>query len=235
MRNILFFAVFLVLSCLRAQDTTFTVEDFEIKIDNSNLSVFREQSPVFSRKFNDPSIFTADLNNDGLEEVVVFDYDLKEGLECYSAYVFDCSGSFIMTDSIYSGLKEPYMLESDESEKIIVVTGSPDFDSLYVPALGTPFSPMVCWTFGDSSLTQVNDEMYDVFIEENEKNIEFIKSYYAQHGSNCTASGELKQVLATVYANYIYADEKALAEMTLVRFYYCGDEAQFRERINNIL
>ncbi|MGE5498629.1 MAG: hypothetical protein ACM3Q2_11180 [Syntrophothermus sp.] len=235
MRNILFFAIFFTLSCLRAQDTTFTVEDFEIKIDNSNFSVFREQSPVFSRSFNDPSIFTADLNNDGLEEVVVFDYDLKEGQECYSAYIFDCSGSFTMTDSIYSGLKEPYLLETGESEKIIVVTGSPDFDSLYVPAAGTPFSPLVCWAFEDTSLTRVNDEMYDVFIDENEKNIDFIKSYYTQHGSSCETSMQLKQVLAAVYANYMYADEKALAEMILVRFYYCSDGVQFRESINNLL
>ncbi|MDP4174872.1 MAG: hypothetical protein Q8933_12925 [Bacteroidota bacterium] len=223
------------LNILNAQDTTFSVENFNIKFESSKLTVTDNDEKVYQRDFSDPISFTLDLDSDGVDELLVSDSEEKDGLSYYTLYVFNCTGSFFLTDSIYSGLKEPYVFDSDEINNIVIVTGSPDFDSLYVPELEVAYSPLICWSFVDTSLAIVNDQLYDPFIDENNKNIELMDAIYKEKGKDCKITESLKQIIATTYANYIYADEKALAERALVQYYYCEDLKQFKENIEKLL
>lgn len=218
-----------------AQDTTFTVQDYDIKVENSKMFVNDSGKIIYQRNFNNPFCFSIDLDSDGIDEVVVNDSEEKDGLSYYYVYVFNCADQFSLTDSVYSGLKEPYFIDSDEIENFVLVTGSPDFDSLYNPELETAFSPLICWSYVDASLSIVNDQLYDIFINENQKNIEVISAIYNEKGKSCQATELVKSVIASTYANYIYADEKATAERSLEQFYYCSDLANFKKIIEELL
>jgi hypothetical protein len=119
--------------------------------------------------------------------------------------------------------------------KVILITGSPDFDSLNAPQLNKIFSPLVCWAIIGNELGIVNDRLYDIFISENEKYIEFADSLYKTRGSGCNTSFLIRSIIAAIFVNYIYADEKAVADKSLNKYYECDDKVKFKEAIEKLL
>ncbi|MGE5402205.1 MAG: hypothetical protein ACM3S2_17540 [Ignavibacteriales bacterium] len=237
MKNlILLFITFVLVHTSFAQDSTYSVEDFNIRFDNSHLVVEDiNKNIVYDRVFQNPNGFVLDLDNDGTGEFLVNDYTETDGQNFYTLYVFNTTGTFYLTDSIYSGLKDPYYFYSDEISNVVLVTGSPDFDSLNQAAAETSFSPLVCWSFVDSSLSIVNDQLYDIFLDENEANISYMDSVCKSKGRTCEASQEFRAAIAATYANYVYADENALAEKMLEEYYFCDDLKKFKEQISKLL
>lgn len=219
-----------------AQDSTFAVEDFNIKIQDSRLLAGDlDNKTVYQRQFQEPYAYTLDIDGDGASELLVNDDVKTDGQDYYTLYVYNTIGSFYLIDSIYSGLKEPYSFFSDEINNVVLVTGSPDFDSLNASGQDNVFSPLACWSFVDSSLSIVNDQLYNVFLSENEANMKFMDAFFKEHGKNCESSGILKAAIASTYANYIYADEYALADKLLEEYYLCEDLKQFKEQISKLL
>ncbi|MCU7496805.1 MAG: hypothetical protein HF314_05125 [Ignavibacteria bacterium] len=235
MKTLLLFFVALFGGYAFAQDSTFAVEDFNIKIQDAKLLVGDlDNKTVYDRQFQDPYAYTLDIDGDGASELLINDDNESEGQDSYTLYVYNTVGSFYLIDSIYSGLKEPYSFFSDEINNVVLVTGSPDFDSLNAGGQDV-FSPLVCWSFVDSSLEIVNDQLYNVFLSENDANIDFMDSFFKEKGRNCESSQLLKAAIASAYANYIYADEYALADKLLEEYYLCEDLKEFKEQISKLL
>ncbi|HEX2868472.1 MAG TPA: hypothetical protein VHO03_15625 [Ignavibacteriales bacterium] len=233
---LLFFVVLLSGGYSFAQDSTFAVEDFNIKIQDSRLLVGDlDNKTVYDRQFQEPYAYTLDIDGDGAPELLINDAAEKDSLSYYTLYVYNTVGSFYLIDSIYSGLKEPYSFFSDEINNVVLVTGSPDFDSLNVQGQDNIFSPLVCWSFVDSSLSIVNDQLYNVFLSENDANMKYMDEVYREKGKNCQASRLLMAAIASTYANFIYADEYALADKLLEEYYLCEDLKQFKEQISKLL
>lgn len=236
MKTLLLLFVALLGGYAFAQDSTFAVEDFNIKIQDAKLLAGDlDNKTVYERQFQDPYAYTLDIDGDGASELLINDDTQTDGQDNYTLYVYNTVGSFYLIDSIYSGLKEPYSFFSDEINSVVLVTGSPDFDSLNVAGQDEVFSPLVCWSFVDSSLNIVNDQLYNVFLQENEANMNYMDSFFKERGRNCESSRLLKAVIASAYANYIYADEYALADKVLEEYYLCEDLKQFKEQISKLL
>jgi len=231
---ILFFSLF---SSYFAQEELFLLDHFKIKLQANKLTVSGSDNEaiIFQKSFIDPTPVAQDMDNDGIKELLISDCVKKNDICSYTVYVFNSVDSFYIVDSIYSGLKQPYSYSSEEINEEILVTGSPDFDSLYSSAIGSSFSPIICWQYNGSELEIVNDKLYDIFISENEAMIEFIDVYLKENGKNCASLSKLKQVIAAVYANYITADEKTNAEYTLKRYYSCDDLDKFKALLQNLL
>ncbi|MEI7811173.1 MAG: hypothetical protein WCJ01_01975 [Ignavibacteria bacterium] len=235
MKNLLLLLSLCAFFDIFAQDTTFTIENYRIDLRQFTLTVSNVNSKVYDKTFFSPMGYSLDMNNDGIEELIISDYQQIAGFEYYTIYVFNTSGSFYQTDSIYSGLKEPYFIYQDEIEALVLVTGSPDFDSMNSTGLETAFSPLTCWCFDDSSLAIVNDRLYDIFLEENTNNIAVLKLFYEEQGKDCRITEIMKPVIASIYINYIRADETAMAERTISQYYYCDDREKFRQVLINLL
>lgn len=237
MKTFILFFVALVAGPLFAQDSTFAVEDFNVKIQDAKLLVSDlDNKTVFNRQFQYPTAYTLDIDGDGASELLINDDNEQDGQDYYTLYVYNTIGSFYLIDSVYSGLKEPYYFFSDEINNVVLVTGSPDFDSLNTSAQQeNVFSPLICWSFTDSSLNIVNDQLYNIFLSENEANMKFMDSFYKENGKNCESSRRIRAAVAATYANYIYADEYALAEKLLEEYYLCGDLKSFKEQISKLL
>lgn len=220
-----------------AQDEVLLIDKFRIRLQSNTLLVSGSTSDavVYRKIFNSPVSVAQDLDNDGVKELLITDCR-KEGEACrYTVFIFNTVDSFYVVDSIYSGLKQPYTFASEEISEEVLVTGSPDFDSLYAPSLGSSFSPVICWQYNGSELQIINDKLYDIFISENEAMIEYIDVFLKENGRNCISFGILRQAIASVYANYITADEQTNAEYTLKRYYSCDDLDKFKALITSLL
>lgn len=218
------------------QSETFTADKYFIKLDNSILSVQDSAAQmVYTQKFSHPTGYVADLDGDGTVEFLINDFREHDGTNSYSLYVFNTVDTFYLADSIYSGLKEPYYVFSPEIKSVVLITGSPDVDSLYNGQIENIFSPMVCWAVVDGELTIVNDQLYDIFMEENDKIISFIETYFKANAKDCTTSKQLISAIATLTINYYYAEEKTNAENVLKQFYFCDDREKLAEVLLKML
>ena len=72
----------------------------------------------------------------------------------------------------------------------------------------------------------VNDEVYNVFINENESIINYLDDYLNDNSKNCKTSITVKAAIAAAYANYINAGEKSVASQFLKNYYLCEDLEQ---------
>ncbi len=96
------------------------------------------------------------------------------------------------------------------------------------------YSPLICWGFHGNEFGLVNDQLYDIFINENEKNIDFVEEQYKAKGKNCNTANMLRGVIASIFINYYSADEKAVAEKALDELFVCDNKARFKEEITKL-
>jgi hypothetical protein len=230
------FIAFLLQGILYAQENIFSTESFIIKLTGANLEAENpERTIVFQRSFNHPAGEVIDLDNDNNVEFLVNDYIISGGRKYFYTYVYNTLDTFYLVDSICSGLKKPYHTYSNELNEVILVTGSPDFDELNTTEMVEVFSPLVCWGFLGVEFGIVNDRLYDIFLNENEKNIDLLDSLYRIKKKNCTTSTLIRPIIAAIFINYLHADEKAMAEKSFSQYYNCDDKEKFKATINNYL
>ncbi len=70
----------------------------------------------------------------------------------------------------------------------------------------------------------VNDEVYDLFMNENDAIIDYLDTYFQSHENDCTNSKEVLGAIAAGYANYINAGEESSADHFLSNYYFCLDK-----------
>ncbi|RJP70653.1 MAG: hypothetical protein C4539_05915 [Ignavibacteriales bacterium] len=227
---------FILSGSVSAQDNLFTTESFIVKITGTKLIVeeLLERKIVFRKDFIHPAGYVIDLDNDGNVEFLVNDCRESEGKNLYSVFIYNTVDSFYLIDSILSGLKEPYYTFSDEINEIILITGSPDFDTYNSDEIEMIYSPLICWGFHGNEFGLVNDQLYDIFINENEKNIDFVEEQYKAKGKNCNTANMLRGVIASIFINYYSADEKAVADKALDELFVCDNKARFKEEITKL-
>lgn len=210
------------------------VDNYSTKIENTVLKVFDlSGKQVLAKKFNDPLSFSSDLDGDGVNEIIVDDnYTVGSGV-CYTMYIYNCIDEFKLADSIVSGLRAPYVSNSEEIGPVII-SGNPKFDSLNKDTADV-FVPISCWKYEDGEVFNINDEVYNLFIGENEDTIDYLDSYFESEGKNCRSSKAAEAAIASTYVNYLNAGEKALAEHFLERYYFCHDVSDFKKKIETLL
>jgi hypothetical protein len=217
------------------QGKTYTFDLFTVKIENNYLHVYdKSKNKVFEKKFTNPTDFSFDLDEDGVEEYVVIDNSKDKDRDIYSFYVFNTIDSFYVADSIYSGYFEPFTMKSDETGKTIIVTGNSKFDLLNSED-SILFIPINCWEYENGNIIPVNNKVYKPFVDENDTLLDIIDSYFSSSGSDCKSIEKIKGAIASVYANYTNAGDKLLAIQFLKRYYHCTDIVKFKEYLDKLL
>ena len=217
------------------QGKTYNFNSFSVKIENNLLQEYDSNNQVvLDKKFNDPRDFTADLDGDGVDEYLVIDITKQIHGNFFTLYIFNTIDSFYVADSIPSGYLEPYETASEETGGTIIITGNPVFDSLNTDT-GETFVPINCWKYDNGEIFSVNDEVYNVFISENDTLLDIIDSYYEENDNECTSTNKIRAAIAAAYANYLSAGDKILAAQFLKKYYHCKDMEVFKQNINALL
>ena len=235
MKNLFAAILIIISSAAGSAQNKKAFDNYRVKVDNSILKVFDlNGKQIFSKKFNDPRSFNSDLDGDGINEVIVED-TFNKGLNTYyTLYIYNCIDTFGPADSVASGLTAPYITNSEDIGGPVIVAGNPKFDYLNKDTADI-FVPINCWKYENGELFNVNDEVYNLFIGENEDIIDFIDSYFESEGKSCGSSNSVKAAIASVYVNYINAGEKILAEHFIEKYYLCPDLSGFKKIIEALL
>lgn len=207
---------------------------FEPKLENNILKVSNITGKIiFEKVFSQPAELFVALSNGPEVEYLIRDKRIENGIPKYYAFIYAVSDTFYLIDSLYSGVYEPGPFYSEEINKTLLLSGNPDFDSLYSSLEHDYFSAVNCLQYEDGKLFNVDDLVYDVFVQENEAVISFIESSWSGSAKNCSTSKEIKSAIAAVYLNYLNAGEKVLARQFLNDYYLCPDKESFKKFLDS--
>ena len=202
---------------------------FEPKLENNKLTVTGTAGKIiYEKQFTDTEECFVDLSNGPDNEYLIRDKREEEGKPKYYAFIYCITDSFALIDSVYSGVYEPVPFYSEEIGKTLLLTGKPEFDSLYSAFEQDHFSAVSCLQYEDGNFFNVDDLVYDVFLQENEPVISYVESSWSGSSKDCSTSKEMKSAIAAVYINYINAGEKVLARQFLNDYYLCPDKESFK-------
>jgi hypothetical protein len=218
---------------LLVQAQTYNFDKITLKLDKNRLEVNEGGKQTANFIFRNPSENSVDLDGDSLAEFIIVDQFEQDGREQYILYVFNVVDTFFLADSIHSGILEPFIMYSEEVEDFILITGNSAFLSFLDDE--ADFIPVNCYKYETGEILLINDEIYDVFINENDQLLEFIDEYYESNVQNCENSKNIISAIATAYANYINAGEPTLATQLISKYYYCNDSVSLAEKIKNLI
>jgi len=209
---------------------------FETKVEANKFSVLTTSGEaIFEKVFNDPAGLVVNLRDGSDVEYLIRDKKIENGIPKYFAYIYCITDSFYRIDSLYSGVYEPVPFYSNELERTLLLVGNPDFDSLYSPYEQEHFSSLNCLLYDEGNLYNVNDQVYDIFLQENEAIISYIESSWSGTGKDCSATTDIKSAVAAAYLNYLNAGEKVLAHQFLNDYYLCPDKESFKNFLDSQL
>lgn len=206
-----------------------------INLSGSELKVFNSEDTIlYEKNFFNPHELYSDLDNDGINELLIIDSTTINKNPFFTVYVYNCADTFYLIDSVQSGMLAPTVEYSEEEGSRIIVTGNTDFDQ-FNNDVENIFLPINCWRFQDDNIFMINDDIYDLFISENNSIMDYLDSYYASNPKNCDSSAKLKAAIAAAYANYLSAGDKTAANKFIENYYKCNDLSQFQKQLNEIM
>lgn len=238
MKSIVFYIpLLLLLNISQLTGQTFLIGDYSVTLEDNHLKAFNYDGELILEKMFHVSIgYTADLDLDGKSELMINDARINNDSTFYfTLFIFTGDDSFLLVDSIYSGVIEPYIFSSQDVEYTFLVTGNTQFEQVNNPECIEAFLPLYCWKYDGEKMVFINDEVYDVFLIEVERLLNLIDINYHSEVKTCEGSLLLKGLIASIYANYIYAYELSNAEIFLKKYYHCDDIQTFKELITGLL
>jgi hypothetical protein len=208
----------------------YKTDDYTISVEAGNLTLLTGEGRVFySKTFNSPSVNFTDLDDDGVEELFIID-STSNSNSTFIIYIYNTIDSFALADSIISGVVNPYIATSDEIEGLIIVTGNYGFNEFNEGEV-EKFLPLDVWRYDSGELFNLNEEVYDIFLAENEYIINFLEGSAAK--GDCSKAKEVIAAIAAAYENYLSAGEDSLAYHFLNKFYDCSDREQLKAKLEN--
>jgi len=196
--------------------------------DNILLIENIEGTEIYSKQFGNPVPYLVDLDNDGVDEYLI--RDSNEDTTEYLLYIYNLLDTFYLSAEINSGIIEPYQTTSGELEGLIIISGNNDFS--YLNEVSRVKSlPVNCWKYEEGEIFSVNEELYEIFITENDNLLFKLES---EAINNCSEAQQQKALFASVYINFLNAGEIASAENFLNTFYLCEDLNSFRNELTGV-
>lgn len=215
---------FLMNGVIFSQNDSITL--FNVAIIGNVLSVSDYSGNIlYEKQFQNPEDALLDFDGDGNDELLIVD-SFSEKQVYYSAYLFNVTDTVYLIDSVYSGVYQPYFIYSEEINQMVLIAGYPELDSLNrVSDLDTVFSPINCFAFEGEKIYSVNEELYELFIAENDALISLIQQKMKR---DCNGSKKMLPAICSVYINYLNASEKSLADKFLNEYYFCKDKQKIQ-------
>jgi hypothetical protein len=89
--------------------------------------------------------------------------------------------------------------------------------------------------YGDNGITLINNEIYDLFISENEAVVDYLDEYFNSNIKNCNSSQQVNNLIAAGYINYKNAGDISVANQFLLKYYLCSDIIDFKTKIEKLV
>jgi len=219
----------------QSDSTVAEFELFTVRLNGKILNVVSSEGALlYSREFDNPQFTTADLDSDGVEEYILTDYKNIDDMSDYTLFVYNTLDTFYCVDSISSGFIEPYIVFSDEEESNVIIAGIAQFNELNIGKDDIAL-PINVWKYEDAALTNINNEVYDLFESEAEATIDYLEDYFDSNIENCNSSQQVSNVIASGYINLINEGEISVASQFLKKYYLCPDIDSFKQKIEILL
>ena len=235
MKIFLLLLFFLLPSFIIPQVDSLYFNQFLVLTENNTIKIQDTSSrEVFIKTFVRPYEYTADLDNDNFDELIVVDSMIVNDRLSFSIYLFDGDENLRLIDSIYSGSFFPFITYSDEINSIIIEAGNPEFEKFNH---SNEFSslPISLWKIDYDRLLLINDDVYEPFIFENNNLTQLLDYYSTEKGNSCEVSQSLKGLIASAFANFMNAGEHSLASQLLKKYYLCDDLEIFKQNILELI
>lgn len=232
----IFFLIFILLlsSPIHSQENVYQSENFNITFHSNKLTIHSvNDSLIFERECNNAYILQNDLDADGNSEIILIEYDSTFHFG-FIVYVFNTLDDFFLVDSILAGRTEPVIVNDVEIQYNVIVCGNPDFEVFFSDSLEN-YEPINIWKFAQGELYLANEELYELFIIENENLVNLLTYELGNKIVDCPSIKPYLSLLATVYANFQNAGETASAIQVIDRFYKCDDKDFFKQTIDELL
>lgn len=216
--------------------TTVEYDLFSVKLKDNFLRVFSDQgSLIFSQEFQHPVFTTADLDSDAIDEYILIDYRITDQKKDYTIYIYNTIDTFYCVDSILSGFYEPYVFYSEEVKGNVIITGIPGFNEFNIGKTDNITLPLNVWRYGENGITLINNEIYDLFMSENDTVVDDLDEYFNSNIKNCNSSLKVNNLIASGYINYKNAGDISVANQFLLKYYLCPDILDFKTKIENLI
>jgi hypothetical protein len=206
---------------------TFIFNGDSLTVQNNN------GEKIYSEKFQNPFGYLTDLDTDGNDEFLVKDQTIADSVAEYSLYVYNLLDTFYLAGVINSGVVDPYETTSDEIEGLIIISGNPAFSYLNENSEFRSL-PLNCWKFLEGEILSINNELYEIYINENKNILLTLHSYVAENKKDCNTSLKLKSLIASAYINYLSAGENSIASNLIKTYYFCNDSDMFRQALDDL-
>ena len=233
MKKLVIILSFLIISTDLYSQESFNFDLFNVSLNGQLLQVKGNSGEnLYSYKFHNPSISEYDLDEDGVNELLVLDSTGVNRKPFYTLYLYNTIDSFYLIDSILSGSTEPTEQQSDETGGIIIVSGNADFEKFNTdPNPDFLFLPVNCWKYDGDNLFQVNDEVYNIYESQIDDITETIDEAFEDGKKDCETSKKLKSAIAAVFSDCINAGDKSIASHFVKNYYFCDDIEQFLQEL----
>jgi hypothetical protein len=231
----LFFLAFVFLPETFPQNKTELATDlFTFTFDNNFLVVKNNNGEeIYSKEFQNPFGYLTDLDTDGNDEFLVKDQIIADSVTEYLLYVYNLLDSFYLAGVINSSVVDPYETTSEEMEGLIIISGNPAFSYLNENSEFRSL-PLNCWKFLEGEILSINNELYEIYINENGNILLTLDSFVADNKKDCDTSLKLKSLIASAYINYLNAGENSIASNLFKTYYFCDDVDKFRQELDDL-
>lgn len=219
---------------LQAQEKNYQFTNFQISVVGNEVSVLTESdSLIYQRTFINLIELTNDLEMDGSPEFIVFEKDslLHAG---YIIYLFNTLDEFFLIDSILAGITEPSIIISEEINYPLIVCGNQDFE-IFFSDNNENYEPINLWKFEQGELYLANEDVYEIYLTENENLLGFLTTELGDSNLTCESVKPYISAIASAYANFINAGEASSALQLIDKFYSCADIENFKQTLDELL
>jgi hypothetical protein len=217
-----------------AQEKSYQFDNFKISVKGNDLTVASDtDSIIYSKNYNSISESAYDMDLDGNSEFMIFEKDslLHNG---YIIYLFNTLDEFFLVDSIPAGITEPLIINSDEINYPVIVCGNPDFQ-IFFSENSENCEPINLWKFEQGELYLANEDVYEIYISENDNLLTYLTSELGDNKINCNTVKPYLSAIASVYANFINAGEITSAAQFVSKYYPCDDIEKFKQTLDELL
>ncbi|NUN07874.1 MAG: hypothetical protein HUU54_01730 [Ignavibacteriaceae bacterium] len=204
--------------------------------ENSLIVLDSLGAVIFSRDFKSVSnSFFLDFDADGTDELYIEESEIKNSETFYSCYFIRTLDSVYLIDSIGSGVTRPYHEFNEDLNSLVLVTGDAYVDSLITLSRNKLLvTPKVYWLFDGTEVFSVDEEMYDVYMAENDDLMILLNDFKKAVKDDCRLSDNYRGIIITVFINYLFAKEQVLAYRFIEEFSDCREIKDILDKLTEI-
>jgi|GEM_PF-655199 len=231
------FALLISTACF-AQEENYEFDNFTVSAkDKIVLAKTDDGQTFYSRKFDNAEFkeFLSDLDGDSIPEFCVKVSDKIDNNTYYKVYVYNAVDTFYLADSLESLNVDPFSVSDEDNGQEIYVVGNTGLATLATNKKEEITTSVDCYLFDGVNFVLANDQMYDIFIHQNDDLLDSLDEFYDSADKDCANSKKMATLIGAIYINLKNANEDSMALHFINKYYFCDDLKDYVEKLNSLI